>query len=795
MAASLSPIDLVSAYPWRRAVFTTYALSLSFFEAVVLDALVRGGGQERLILADVDGVRASLSELGACRVGKDYDLEPVAVARGVFHPKISVLSAEDECHLLVGSGNLSFGGWGGNFEVLEHLHPSFAADAVLDAAEFFDRLADATYIRHGAANHCHVIAAELRRAAQGRPRNGDIRLYHSLDGTISDKLAQAVDDLGGARRLVVASPFWDAGAAIDHLCEALGLDHVYVHAHFGDTVKGTAGANWPARTDIAVKAIRLDVMDEDHPRRLHAKAFEVICHRGRILLSGSANATMAALGANRNVEACVARIQRVPTVGWSFSAAEVPEFEEEQESQEEGEGSQHGILRAALEGDVIAGQVLTPTMSGDVSVFQITARGREMLGETLLSDRGKFQLSAPGLEVQSWTGGRLVLRVEAANGQAAEGYVSVSAYAELGRRLGALGPRIFAIIAGTETPADVAAIMSWFHEDPRRLGGQGPTGKRDQRMDGNAGQDAQTMILVGELKPGNSNLSRPLGGYDDEGSRWSRFMEHVLAAFREPRGPLGGTLSGRKGDDDDDDDRAVQSPVVDRAIERSLGAFDRLFDLLLSPANAPRLAITAFDLTQYICERLAPDPVKARAWLWRLVEALLASTLAPERRDAVAAAVLTQFGARPEAGAERSARGRLLNLRYDLSGPPPPADLVRGFQSVLPQIESFDALWECIQAVRTYPEQAFAYLRALKAGQPTNDYQELLTENPDERAVLEDAFRSATARANILVMRHWTDACPRCHRVLPTGERSKLHAKAVAKSKNCCGRVVVWPGD
>jgi hypothetical protein len=279
----------------------------------------------------------------------------------------------------------------------------------------------------------------LRRAAQGRPRNGDIRLYHSLDGTISDKLAQAVDDLGGARRLVVASPFWDAGAAIDRLCEALRLDHVYVHAHLGDTVRGTAGANWPAHTDIAVKAIRLDVMDEDHPRRLHAKAFEVICHRGRILLSGSANATMAALGANRNVEACVARIQRVPTVGWSFSAAEVPEFEEEQESQEEGEDSQHGILRAVLEGDVISAQVLTPTMSGEVSVFQITARGREMLGETHLGDHGKFRLSAPGLEVQSWTGGRLVLRVETANGQAAEGYVSVSAYSELSRRLGALG--------------------------------------------------------------------------------------------------------------------------------------------------------------------------------------------------------------------------------------------------------------------------------------------------------------------------------------------------------------------
>ena len=51
-------------------------------------------------------------------------------AEPFFHTKVSVLSAADECHLLVGSGNLTFGGWGGNYEVLEHLHPAFAADAI-----------------------------------------------------------------------------------------------------------------------------------------------------------------------------------------------------------------------------------------------------------------------------------------------------------------------------------------------------------------------------------------------------------------------------------------------------------------------------------------------------------------------------------------------------------------------------------------------------------------------------------------------------------------------------------------
>jgi hypothetical protein len=48
----------VSAHPCQRATFTTYALSLSFFEAVNLDALIRGGGKQAFILADVQGLRA-----------------------------------------------------------------------------------------------------------------------------------------------------------------------------------------------------------------------------------------------------------------------------------------------------------------------------------------------------------------------------------------------------------------------------------------------------------------------------------------------------------------------------------------------------------------------------------------------------------------------------------------------------------------------------------------------------------------------------------------------------------------
>lgn len=62
---TFSALDLIQAHRWSNAFFTTYALSLSFFEAVVLDGLVRQNVERTLILADVTGVSAAVAEYGS----------------------------------------------------------------------------------------------------------------------------------------------------------------------------------------------------------------------------------------------------------------------------------------------------------------------------------------------------------------------------------------------------------------------------------------------------------------------------------------------------------------------------------------------------------------------------------------------------------------------------------------------------------------------------------------------------------------------------------------------------------
>src|SRR5688572_26477965 len=106
-----APLDLIGAHPWKRAFFTTYALSASFTEAVVVESLLRRGVNDITILADKVGYQMALREQGAVRVGREYAIEPVAVRNGCFHPKLAILMDDELAHVLIGSGNLTFGGW------------------------------------------------------------------------------------------------------------------------------------------------------------------------------------------------------------------------------------------------------------------------------------------------------------------------------------------------------------------------------------------------------------------------------------------------------------------------------------------------------------------------------------------------------------------------------------------------------------------------------------------------------------------------------------------------------------
>lgn len=797
---NLAIADLIASHTWQKAYFTTYALSLSFFEAVILDALVRGNSGGALILADVNGVRASLSERGAQRVGKDYDIEPVAVDGGVFHPKISVLLSTTECHVLVGSGNLTFGGWGANCEILEHLHPSFAADAILDTADFFDALAGLKRARHASRPQCAALAQDLRAAVSGRPRTGHIRLLHSLSGAIADQIVTFADDLGGATRLLAAAPYWDNGAAIDSLSEKLGVKEVFLHSHeYGTVALSGVVANWPRRARVQVNAVRLDVLRKDN-RRLHAKAFEIVCRRGRVLISGSANGSSAALGPDSNVEACVVRIFRNSITGWTFKpGAPIPLAVAPTETDAEGV-SEVGILRGVLDGDQLTVDVLTPRMTGDVSVFQITSLGAQQIGRGMLDKDGGFRIISARLERESWRRGRLVIRVEDASGHQAEGFVSIAGFTDVVRRAGAVARSLFALVNGSEMPADIAAILEWFQENPEhltrgRFGSPSSAGSRDD-------DDYDTLIPVTSLV-----VHRTRDGIDDEDgidgsqTKWTRFFDRIVASFREKRGPIDRGDGGRSSDvtsdgvDQDDDEPIDQEAEEENQdVQRAFLAFQKLLARLTTSSRTSRHVTTAFYLTEFMCDRLRPDADLAGHWFKQIIRACGAVGVPDEHRDDVVAAILRFAAANPNIEQYRWARETVLALQGDLAGQLPTSDRATGFAAVWPAKESPEKSWEEIRRVRTLNEQRNALRDAVRSGTTSPDYPDIASTAPEVWATLQHAIATGESQQLVRWLSADSECCPECEMNLPETERQKLLQTGIARAKNCCGAVLVRVG-
>jgi hypothetical protein len=785
----ISPLDLIEAHPWRSAVFTTYSLSLSFFEALVLDRLVRGGGRGAFILSDLDGVRGALSEQGARRAGREYDVEPVSVHTGVFHPKLTVLIGEGDCHLLVGSGNLTFGGWGGNLEVFEHVHAGFAVDAIRDASEFFELLADSPNARHGAALKCQDTASALRQSAIGKHSDGNTRLLHTLRRSISAQIEELVEDLGGATRLIVASPFWDKGAVLDSLCRSLKLDIAHVHSHPAGSVQGCFGSNWPRHAATSVAPICLDIL-KDEERRLHAKVFEVLCKRGRAIFTGSPNATSAALGGGGNIEACVARIQRDASVGWTYVPAEVPD--ESVGSELENESfEQCGVLRARLEGDMLYGEVLEPKIRGMAKAILLTSEGEQSLGPVTIDRDSRFSMRAAGLELRFLQGSNFTLRVQGSEERAkAEGFISLAVFSEISRRSGTMAPRLFALLTATETPADVAAIMSWIGDDPTVLA-------RDRFVAGGGNRTDQEIaddrtVAISKLReaftapiPGSVSGAEPTPNV-----AWKRFIDAFLASLRQHRSPFPGQTLNPVRDDDDDVVDQKEPDRKDPWIQRSLNNFRRVFELLLSPENAVRYFSAAFSLTQYVCRRLEPEQSDVREWLKSLVQARSKYDISPEEPAAIAAAILVLYSDEALIEGARGARLQLLRLGFPCEGDLPDMEPVEAFRTALALSVNFGPRWEAIKNVRTMPEQVRSYLAAVSSSNPSSGYPDMQMQK-EEWPILENAISDPSCRDGFRVVARSETSCPRCSRGLPQQELYKLRSQSVAIARNCCGRVLI----
>lgn len=782
----MNPIDVVAAAPWTRVAFTTYALSLSFFEAVILDALLRGRGRGALILSDPEGVRAALSEEGARRVGRDYEVAPVACnLPGVFHPKISMFSKGDDAHLLVGSGNLTFSGWGGNLEVIEHLHPSFAADAFDDAAGFFDALATSDMVTTSAGTASQEIAEDLRKAADRGTRSARFQLLHSLNAPIADQIALYADDLGGAARIVVASPYFDLeGNALTRLAAELGCDNILLHAHPAGSVRGGRVPSWPYEAKEAWGAvIQKDFGADD--RRLHAKSIEVVCRKGRLLLAGSANATEAGLF-GRNIEASVLRVQRDVKSYWqSLPGLPPTRPSAADEETEAADNPETGILTAKLDGDTILGRVLTPVGTGEMDGYLRSLRRADQLGKVLAGVDGQFRIPAAEVELEALQTGRLVIRLEQ-DRHVWEGFLSITVTLELIRRTGSIASKLIAMLGGTETPADVAAILAWFKEDPARLPTASVIGPGGHSADDSA-HGATFVSLVDLAAAPLNQQAAGISHGDDHQFAWRRAMELIRASFVQVRGPW---PSGDATDDDGEEESAeaqyARFARYNRENERSRRTFGELLDTMLDSGNSGRHAPIALSLAHFLTDRIRPEASEVRSWVQRILHQV-AGVVGPER-DMIVATALLFFSLPQQGGGAIRARRFFIKRGEDPRKLTANPSSIPAFVEILHPTVDLEAELGKVCAARTMGEQVTAYVAAARGQGPEVGYESLRVSRQWPR--LQRAMGRPEEMAKFSIIESPTEVCPRRQVRLPAAARSDLRSEGVAVC-DCCGRIIL----
>ena len=204
---------------------------------------------------------------------------------GVFHAKLCSLLGESGPHLIIGSGNLTFGGWGRNIEVIEHLTPTAHPAALADAATF---LAEAPYASRVTLEADSALAehVDALRAAAGGAVEGPLRIIHNLDRGIAAQVAEYAASLGGAERLTVVSPYYGGATAVEELARELGLDAFEVHVATKVAVNGEHYPFHRSRLAAPVVVEAVTNASKSAPP-LHAKLIEILCERGRYSFPGA----------------------------------------------------------------------------------------------------------------------------------------------------------------------------------------------------------------------------------------------------------------------------------------------------------------------------------------------------------------------------------------------------------------------------------------------------------------------------------------------------------------------------
>lgn len=305
---------------FHSAVMTTYSFNFYYFEQQVLGLLSSKGIHYISVLIDgaiLDSQLEMMSALSDERK-RNYAIHGIQ-SKGAFHPKINFFAADNAVMLLLGSGNLTTSGHGKNLESWNAIYVDDPKDPKLGFV-------------HQCWNYLKLLHNDLGESAQQKCKtieencsllskvaNLENRKYYPIERSHSISFMATDNDASLMKQLselvsgdiidsiTIMSPYYDMEGKFIHQ-----LNKVYKPKKINIILQknfGTPPASMKKEQNMFFYEWE-DVNTEEHNQSyFHAKNIVFEGRKHSYLLTGSANASIAAFGTvanlSSNQEACI----------------------------------------------------------------------------------------------------------------------------------------------------------------------------------------------------------------------------------------------------------------------------------------------------------------------------------------------------------------------------------------------------------------------------------------------------------------------------------------------------------
>lgn len=290
---------LETSSDYHTCVILSYGADLAFYEELVLRPLWVRNCRYHLVFIDAQRYRDLTKQQpeGANLIGRHYVVVPVDLGfLQSFHSKLILLLGDNGGRLLVGSGNLTFSGYGSNLEVYTLVDYSKKDP---DALCLFQQAWEMILSLQNQYGHSRQVDQILNNAANRfiwlrnqAPQSEETWLLHTLETPLLDQICQVLS-IDTIRKATIISPFLDSeGRAVREIHKRLEPNEITL------IVQNQKAVANPKSLDLLCAEgvpISIHLVNNDEPRYLHAKVYILEGERYNWVITGSANCTSAAL--------------------------------------------------------------------------------------------------------------------------------------------------------------------------------------------------------------------------------------------------------------------------------------------------------------------------------------------------------------------------------------------------------------------------------------------------------------------------------------------------------------------